>query len=100
MESMLQSSDLSALDNADIRNAAYTDFFTAINKKMTYKITGNRFRLQDGTASVTAHIKYIDGTSIYKETITEFLRQIVSSAYAGNKLPSKHSAESDLHPHP
>lgn len=86
MESMLQSSDLSALDNADIRNAAYTDFFTAINKKMTYKITGNRFRLQDGTASITAHIKYIDGTSIYKETITEFLRQIVSSAYAGNKL--------------
>ena len=77
MESMLQSSDLSALDNADIRNAAYTDFFTAINKKMTYKITGNRFRLQDGTASITAHIKYIDGTSIYKETITEFLRQIV-----------------------
>ena len=35
MESMLQSSDLSALDNADIRNAAYTDFFTAINQKMT-----------------------------------------------------------------
>ena len=35
MESMIQSSDLTALDNADIRNAAYTDFFTAINQKMT-----------------------------------------------------------------
>ncbi len=86
MESLLQSSDLSALDNADIRNAAYTDFFKAINKKMTYKITRNRFDIQNGTASVTAHITYIDGTNIYKETITEFLRQIVSSAYSGAQL--------------
>ena len=39
MESMIQSSDLTALDNADIRDAAYTDFFSEINKKMTYKIT-------------------------------------------------------------
>ena len=42
MESMIQSSDLTALDNADIRDAAYTDFFSEINKKMTYKITRNR----------------------------------------------------------
>ena len=34
MESMIQSSDLTALDNADIRDAAYTDFFSEINKKM------------------------------------------------------------------
>lgn len=86
MESLIQSSDLTALDNADIRDAAYTDFFSEINKKMTYKITKNRFDIQNGTASVTAHITYIDGTNIYKATITEFLRQIVSNAYAGNKL--------------
>ena len=85
MESMIQSSDLTALDNADIRDAAYTDFFSEINKKMTYKITRNRFDIQNGTASVTAHITYI-GTNIYKATITEFLRQIVSNAYAGNQL--------------
>lgn len=42
---------------------------------MTYKITKNRFDIQNGTASVTAHITYIDGTNIYKATITEFLRQ-------------------------
>ena len=48
---------------------------------MTYKITKNRFDIQNGTASVTAHITYIDGTNIYKATITEFLRQIVSNAY-------------------
>ena len=27
--------DLSALDDADIRDSAYTDFFTTVNKKMT-----------------------------------------------------------------
>lgn len=93
MESLLQSSDLSALDNADIRNAAYTDFFTAINQKMTYKITGNRFDIQNGTASVTAHITYVDGTNIYKETITEFLRQIVASAYSGAQLSEEETQE-------
>ena len=93
MESLLQSNDLSALDNADIRNAAYTDFFTAINQKMTYKITGNRFDIQNGTASVTAHITYVDGTNIYKETITEFLRQIVASAYSGAQLSEEETQE-------
>lgn len=93
MESLLQSSDLSALDNADIRNAAYTDFFTTINQKMTYKITGNRFDIQNGTASVTAHITYVDGTNIYKETITEFLRQIVASAYSGAQLSEEETQE-------
>lgn len=93
MESLLQSSDLSALDNADIHNAAYTDFFTAINQKMTYKITGNRFDIQNGTASVTAHITYVDGTNIYKETITEFLRQIVASAYSGAQLSEEETQE-------
>ena len=32
MESMIQSSDLTALDNADIRDAAYTDFFSEIGR--------------------------------------------------------------------
>ena len=79
MESLIQSSDLTALDNADIRDAAYTDFFSEINKKMTYKITKNRFDIQNGTASVTAHITYIDETNINKATSTEFLRQIISN---------------------
>ena len=34
MESLIQSSDLTALDNADIRDAAYTDFLLKrYNKK-------------------------------------------------------------------
>lgn len=86
MEAQLQSNDLSALDNADIRNVAYQDFFSSINQKMTYKIVKTRFSFQDGTAQITARIRYIDGTNIYKETITEFLRQIVSSAFSGKNL--------------
>ena len=69
MENLLQSHDLSALDDADIRDSAYTDFFTTVNKKMTYKITKNKFDIQNGTAKVTVHMKYIDGTNIYAATI-------------------------------
>ena len=40
---------------------------------MTYKITKTKFDIKNGTATVTAHIKYIDGSDIYKETIAEFV---------------------------
>lgn len=75
MENLLQSHDLSALDDADIRDSAYTDFFTTVNKKMTYKITKNKFDIQNGTARITVHMKYIDGTNIYAATIQEYTRK-------------------------
>lgn len=86
MENLLQSHDLSALDNADIRDSAYTDFFTTINKKMTYKITKNKFDIQNGTAKVTVHLKYIDGTNIYAATIQEYTRKVAVAAYAGREM--------------
>ncbi|MDO4340184.1 MAG: DUF5067 domain-containing protein [Eubacteriales bacterium] len=86
MSALLQSNDLTALDNADIRTAAYTGFFQKINQKMTFEIKKNQFNIQNGTANVTAHIKYIDGSDIYKETISEFLRQVVSNAFSGREL--------------
>lgn len=93
MESLLQSKDLSLLDEADIRDNTYSDFFQEINKKMTFKITKNKFHIQNGTAKVTAKISYIDGSDIYKETITEFLRQIVSSAFSGEELSEQEVRE-------
>ena len=93
MAGLLQSSDLTALDEADLRDAAYTDFFKMINEKMTYEITGNQFSIQDGPAQVTARIQYIDGSDIYKEAITEFLRQIVSSAFSGEELTQQQTRE-------
>ena len=86
MEALLQSNDMSALDNADIRNESYADFFRGINSKMTYEIKSNKFDIANGTASVTAQIRYIDGSEIYKETTTEFLKQIVSSAFSGKEM--------------
>lgn len=86
MESMLQSNDLSALDNADIRNDAYSEFFRNVNAKMTFSIRRNDFDIQNGTARITARIRYLDGSDIYKETVSEFLRQIVSTAFSGESL--------------
>ena len=86
MENLLQSHDLSALDDADIRDSAYTDFFTTINKKMTYNITKNKFDIQNGTAKVTVHMKYIDGTNIYAATIQEYTRKVAVAAYAGKTM--------------
>ena len=45
MESLIQSSDLTALDNADIRDAAYTDFFSEINKIIKSLKTDLIFRM-------------------------------------------------------
>lgn len=86
MASHLQSSDLSALDNADIRNEAYESFFRQINSKLSYEITRNSFDFQNGTAKITVLIRYIDGTDIYQEAISEFLRQIVSAAFSGENV--------------
>ena len=93
MKALLQSNDMSALDDADITSNAYTSFFKKINEKMSYKITKTSFQIQNGTASVTAHIRYIDGADIYKETITEFLKQIVSTAFSGSTLTEEETEQ-------
>ena len=93
MKQLLQSNDMSALDNADITNTAYTDFFRTLNQKMSFDIKKVKFNIQNGTATVTAHIKYIDGSDIYKETITEFLKQIVSTAFAGETMTEEETQQ-------
>ena len=93
MKSLLQSNDMSALDNADITNEAYHAFFQGVNQKMTYEIKKTDFSLANGTATVTAKIKYIDGSDIYKETITEFLKQIVSTAFSGQELTEEQTQQ-------
>lgn len=92
MKALLQSNDMSALDDADITSKP-TPLFKKINEKMSYKITKTSFQIQNGTASVTAHIRYIDGADIYKETITEFLKQIVSTAFSGSTLTEEETEQ-------
>lgn len=93
MTSLIQSNDLSALDEADIREEAYQNFFHEINQKMTYSIEKNSFSIQNGTAVITVKLKYIDGSDIYMETITEFLRQIAATAFAGGSMTEEETQQ-------
>lgn len=93
MSSLIQSSDMSALDDADIREEAYQQFFHEINQKMTYSIEKNKFSIQNGTAVITVKMNYIDGTDIYMETITEFLRQIAATAFAGGSMSEQETQQ-------
>lgn len=93
MEKYLQSQDLSALDAVDLRNAVYMDFFQELNQQMSFEISGNNFNLSEQTAQVTAHIKYVDGSQIYQEAISEFLRQMVSSAFSEESMSSDQAHE-------
>lgn len=86
MAELLQNGDITVLDEADITNAAYTAFFTSVNQKMDYDIAETDFDILNGTANITAHIRYIDGSDIYRDTITEFLKQIVATAFSGETL--------------
>ncbi|MDO4602149.1 MAG: DUF5067 domain-containing protein [Eubacteriales bacterium] len=93
MEKQLQSQDLSALDAVDLRNAVYIDFFQELNQQMSFEISDNKFNLSGQTAKVTAHIKYVDGSEIYQEAISEFLRQMVSSAFSEESMTSDQAHE-------
>ncbi len=84
MKSLIQSNDYTVLTDADIQNPVFYDFFREINSQMTYQITNVHFNLQEGAAQVTAHITYVDGTTIYQEAISEFLREMVSTAFYGD----------------
>ena len=93
IKAQLQSNDLSALDNADITNEAYKTFFQNVNQKMTFSIKKTEFNIINETASITTKIKYIDGSDIYKETITEFLKQIVATAFSGQQLTEEETQQ-------
>lgn len=93
MENLLQSQDVSALDTVELRSDMYTEFFKSMNSQMTYEITKNAYHFQEGTAEVTAKIQYVDGTNIFMETISEFLRQLTFSAISGKDFSMKESEE-------
>lgn len=93
MENHLQSKDLSALDQVDLRNAVYMDFFQEINQQMSFKISKNNFDLKNKTAKITVHIKYVDGSDIYQAAVSEFLRQMVSTAFSEESMTSDEAHE-------
>ena len=80
MDARLQSHDLTAFDRADVRNEAYRDYFLEVNKKMTCTISGTSVDLAGETAQVTAHVKYLDNTGVYREALSDLLRMVVTTA--------------------
>lgn len=89
MGSLLQSNDLSALDEAYVRNAAYAEFLEKINQKMTFEIVRNKFSIQNGTAYVTARIRHVDASGIYRDALNEFLRGAAFKAFSGTSMDNK-----------
>lgn len=94
MTSMIQTEDLSVLDGTDIRNSAYTDFFRSMCEKITYSIVKTRFSLTDGTADVTVRINYADGSDIYKQASSEFLRKIAAASFSGKNVSEEELKQS------
>lgn len=86
MTSMLQSEDLSVMENTDLKDEVFSELFHNLNQKMSYEIVKTHFMLSSGTANVTARIRYLNGINLFKEASSEFARQIVSSAFSGEEL--------------
>ena len=83
MESLLEEQDLTALEDADLSNPAYHDFFTDVNERMTFAITRIDFGLTRSDAKVTARIHHVDGAELYEKVLNDFLLDIVSNAFSG-----------------
>ena len=86
MASYVQSSDLTVLDDWDIRNEVFRDFFKGVCRKLDYSILRSNVNLNNDTAKVSVHLKYPDETEPFKKTIEEFLRVEDSRAVVGERL--------------
>ena len=96
MDDFLQSHDLSAFEGADVKNEAYKDYFKSVNKNMSFSVSNTNVDLDGETAQVTAHVKYLDNTGVYREALSDLLRMVVSSSYGDTAANAEEgTAESD-----
>ena len=86
MAELLQNGDYHCAGRGGYHQCGIHRIFHQCDQKMDYDIAGTDFDILNGTANITAHIRYIDGSDIYRDTITEFLKQIVSTAFSGETL--------------
>ena len=77
VESMTQSGDMSVLTDADVQLPVFHDFFLKNNQKLTYKVSNTKLNLGAGTSQVTMHLHYLDNTDVYRQALSELLRQVV-----------------------
>ncbi len=88
MASCVKDGNLGDLEENKLNVESYQSFFQAVNKKMSYEITGLDFH--NTSASVTAEITYFDGTATYKEAISEFQQVGMQRMYTeGDMTPAQ-----------
>lgn len=91
MASCVKGGDLGDLENNRLNVDSYQSFFKAVNKKMSYEITGLDFK--NTSATVTAKITYFDGTETYKEAISEFFRSGMQQLFTGSDMTPAQNEE-------
>lgn len=89
MASMLQSQDLSILNNTNIRDEAYEEFFRTESSKLSYEVVKNNFSLTSGTADVTLRVNYVDCTDIYQTAMGDVITGIRSASLKEKKMSAK-----------
>ena len=91
MGTRVKAADLSVIEDSDLGDEAYQDFFKKVNEHMTYEIEGMDFKGK--TATVTAKIKYADGSGVYKNVISQYLKKIVGTAFSGQEMSEEDNQE-------
>ena len=79
LEGMTQSQDMSVLEGADVTSPLFRDFFLDCNKKLSCEIAGANMNVNQGTAQITAHLRFLDNTNVYRAALSELLLQTVDS---------------------
>ena len=80
----VQSKDMSVLDETDVKSSVFRNFFLQNNKKFTFEIANSRLNITKDTAQVTAHLKYLDNQEVYRQALSELLRQVVENTMDKN----------------
>ncbi len=84
MQTLVQSKDMSVLDETDVKSSVFRNFFLQNNKKFTFDIANSRLNITKDTAQVTAHLKYLDNQEVYRQALSELLRQVVENTMDKN----------------
>ena len=84
MQTLVQSKDMSVLDETDVKSPVFRNFFLQNNKKFTFEIANSRLNIRKDTAQVTAHLKYLDNQEVYRQALSELLRQVVENTMDKN----------------
>ncbi len=86
------SSSVSSGDQEEIDLANnLLDYLKSNNKKVTYNITN--IDTKDNTATVTADCKFVDGSSILKDAIADYIPKAFAEAFSGGQDPKKTAKE-------